>query len=80
MFRVQSRLRVDLEFVQSRFRVDSDFVQSMFRVCSEYIQSMFRVCFISSSSVSSVSVFGIFNMKTTLSTHLCIIFNGALLI
>ena len=35
----------------------------MFRVFSEYIQSMFRICFISSSSASSVSVFGIFYVK-----------------
>ena len=38
----------------------------MFRVGSEYFQSMFGVCFMSSSSASSVSVFGIFDLVTQL--------------
>ena len=53
MFRVQ---------VQSRFRTGSEQVQSRFRAGSEYVQSMFGVCFNASSSASSVSVFGIFNI------------------
>ena len=55
------------------FRVCSEYVQGMFRVCSEYSQSIFRVyseyvmvCFISSSSASSVSVFGIFQYRAGL--------------
>ena len=61
---VQSRFRAGSEQVQRRFRAGSEqvseYVQSMFRVGSEYFQSTFGECFMSSSSVSSVSVFGIF--------------------
>ena len=57
---VQSMFRACSEHVQSMFRASSEYVQSMFRACSEYVQGLFRVCFISFSSASSVSVFGIF--------------------
>ena len=57
---VQSMLRECSEYVHSMFRAGSGQVQSRFRAGSEYVQSMFGVCFISSSSASSVSVFGIF--------------------
>ena len=57
---LQGMFRVCSEYVQGMFRVCSGHVQSMFRVGSEYFQSTFGECFMSSSSVSSVSVFGIF--------------------
>ena len=56
--------------------ISSGYVQSMFRVCSwysEYVQSMFKVCSeyvqivnITSSSASSVSVFGLFFIILTI--------------
>ena len=60
---VQSRFRGGSEQVQSKFRAGSQQVQSLFRLGSEYVQSIFGVFFISSSSGSSVSVFGIFKTK-----------------
>ena len=57
---VQGRFRAGSEQVQSRFRAGSEQVQSRYRAGSEQVQSMFWVCFLSSSSASSVSVFGIF--------------------
>ena len=42
------------------FRVCSGYVQSVFRVCSECVQSVFNIEVFSSSSASSVSIFGIF--------------------
>ena len=60
---VQSMFRVGSEQVQGRFRAGSGQIKSRFRAGSEYVQCMFGVCFISSSSASSVSVFGIFNCR-----------------
>ena len=60
---VQSMFRVGSEQVQGRFRAGSGQIKSRFRAGSEYVQCMFGVCFISSSSASSVSVFGIFFLQ-----------------
>ena len=48
------------DYVQSVFRVCFECVLSVFRVCSECVQSVFNIEVISSSSASSVSIFGIF--------------------
>ena len=52
--------RVCSECAQSVFRVCSECVESVFRVFSECVQSVFNIEVISSSSASSVSIFGIF--------------------
>ena len=56
----QSVIRVSSECLQSVFRVSLECLQSVFRVCSECVQSVFNIEVISSSSASSVSIFGIF--------------------
>ena len=57
---LQSAFKVRSECLQSLFRVCFECVQSGFRVCSECVQSVFNIDVISSSSASSVSIFGIF--------------------
>ena len=51
------------ECLQSVFRVSSECLQSVFRVsseCHQSVQIVFNIEVISSSSASSVSIFGIF--------------------
>ena len=51
------------ECLQCVFRVSLECLQSVFRVCSECLQSVLNIEVISSSSASSVSIFGIFLVK-----------------
>ena len=71
VFEISSNLghifRVCSECARSVLRVCSECAQSVLRVCSDCVQSVFRVCsecvqyeVISSTSASSVSIFGIF--------------------
>ena len=57
---VQSLFRVCSGCVQSVLRVYSECAESVLRVCSECAQSVFNIEVISSTSASSVSIFGIF--------------------
>ena len=72
---VPSVFRVSSECHQSVIRVSSECHQSVFRVSSECLQSVFNIEVISSSSASSVSIFGIFPSQSSPSSSFSLLVN-----